>query len=187
MKDRACLSLLRSVRVPLSFPHSILALLGQTQVERKRGRAALAAIRYQVTPLTSSADKRSDRIRPLPASAWAIGCHQIEVDEPTRARAGGGRARRLARPTRSGSRERCRKRRAAPYISGTKSGWMKVKSWAWREANKNRGELSGSGAHQRRGTVVQANPRLPSMQVQTAMSCSTLHVATLAITRTAPA
>jgi ATP-dependent DNA ligase len=33
------------------------------------------------------------------------------------------------------------KRRASPYLSGTRCGWIKVKTAAWREANKDRGEL----------------------------------------------
>jgi bifunctional non-homologous end joining protein LigD len=33
------------------------------------------------------------------------------------------------------------KRRTAPYRSGTRSGWVKVKSAAWRAANKDRWEL----------------------------------------------
>jgi hypothetical protein len=33
------------------------------------------------------------------------------------------------------------KRRSAPYISGPKSGWIKVKAPSWRAANKDRGEL----------------------------------------------
>jgi hypothetical protein len=59
---------------------------------------------------------------------------------------------------------------------------VKVKSSAWREANKYRSELSGSRALARGGSIVRTNPRLPGMQLQTVMSCSTLRVATLAIT-----
>jgi bifunctional non-homologous end joining protein LigD len=33
------------------------------------------------------------------------------------------------------------KRRTAPYLSGTKSGWVKVKCATWRAANKDRWEL----------------------------------------------
>jgi len=33
------------------------------------------------------------------------------------------------------------KRRDAPYLSGAKCGWIKVKTQAWREANKNRWQL----------------------------------------------
>jgi bifunctional non-homologous end joining protein LigD len=33
------------------------------------------------------------------------------------------------------------KRRSAPYMSGSKSGWIKVKSASWRDTNKDRGEL----------------------------------------------
>src|SRR5690349_18540727 len=33
------------------------------------------------------------------------------------------------------------KRRASPYLSGTRCGWIKVKTATWREANKDRGEL----------------------------------------------
>ena len=33
------------------------------------------------------------------------------------------------------------KRRSAPYRSGSKSGWIKVKSASWRDTNKDRGEL----------------------------------------------
>jgi hypothetical protein len=33
------------------------------------------------------------------------------------------------------------KRRTAPYLSGTRSGWVKVKCSTWRVANKDRGEL----------------------------------------------
>jgi len=33
------------------------------------------------------------------------------------------------------------KRRASPYLSGIRCGWIKVKTATWREANKDRGEL----------------------------------------------
>jgi bifunctional non-homologous end joining protein LigD len=33
------------------------------------------------------------------------------------------------------------KRRASPYRSGTRCGWIKVKTSSWRKANKDRGEL----------------------------------------------
>jgi hypothetical protein len=33
------------------------------------------------------------------------------------------------------------KRRTSPYLSGTQCGWIKVKTAAWRETNKDRGEL----------------------------------------------
>ena len=33
------------------------------------------------------------------------------------------------------------KRRDQPYRSGPNSGWIKVKTATWREANKDRGEL----------------------------------------------
>jgi ATP-dependent DNA ligase len=37
------------------------------------------------------------------------------------------------------------KRSDQPYVSGKNRGWIKVKCHAWREANKNRGELFGKG------------------------------------------
>jgi ATP-dependent DNA ligase len=33
------------------------------------------------------------------------------------------------------------KRRNSRYLSGTRSGWVKVKSAAWRSANKDRGAM----------------------------------------------
>jgi ATP-dependent DNA ligase len=33
------------------------------------------------------------------------------------------------------------KRRDSKYRSGTRSGWIKVKAAAWREANRDRGRL----------------------------------------------
>jgi ATP-dependent DNA ligase len=33
------------------------------------------------------------------------------------------------------------KRRNSPYLSGTRSGWVKVKSATWHAANKNRWEM----------------------------------------------
>jgi bifunctional non-homologous end joining protein LigD len=33
------------------------------------------------------------------------------------------------------------KRRTSPYLSGTRCGWIKVKTASWRETNKDRGEL----------------------------------------------
>ena len=33
------------------------------------------------------------------------------------------------------------KRRASPYRSGTRCGWIKVKTSSWRETNKDRGVL----------------------------------------------
>jgi ATP-dependent DNA ligase len=33
------------------------------------------------------------------------------------------------------------KRREQPYRSGPNSGWIKVKTATWREANRDRGEL----------------------------------------------
>jgi ATP-dependent DNA ligase len=35
------------------------------------------------------------------------------------------------------------KRRSAPYRSGSCRGWLKIKTEAWREADRNRGELFG--------------------------------------------
>jgi bifunctional non-homologous end joining protein LigD len=37
------------------------------------------------------------------------------------------------------------KHRAGVYRSGRSTGWIKVKCQAWREANRNRGELFGEG------------------------------------------
>ena len=37
------------------------------------------------------------------------------------------------------------KRSDQPYVSGKNRGWIKVKCQAWREANRNRGELFGKG------------------------------------------
>lgn len=37
------------------------------------------------------------------------------------------------------------KRSDQPYVSGKNRGWIKVKCHAWREANRNRGELFGKG------------------------------------------
>jgi bifunctional non-homologous end joining protein LigD len=33
------------------------------------------------------------------------------------------------------------KHRTSPYLSGTRCGWIKVKTASWRETNKDRGEL----------------------------------------------
>ena len=33
------------------------------------------------------------------------------------------------------------KKRTAPYVSGNRSGWIKVKTAAWREANRKRYKL----------------------------------------------
>jgi hypothetical protein len=45
------------------------------------------------------------------------------------------------------------KRSASPHVSGIRSGWIKVKTASWREANRDRGELLAKQERRKRVQV----------------------------------